>query len=140
MSGREILLDPRCGVYRWMGKQAAPTLLYCIPAPGPGHRLGAQEPPLPSTALAAGAGMLLAAPKGGTEVEHPHVSALRGAQSCFFAGGGDGLSQTTELGWKPWIRMHSQLIHQTGGMFNLLHIPALMPCLFSGTLPWGACS
>lgn len=73
-----------------------PALLHCIPAPGPGHRLGAQEPPLPSTALAAAAGVLLAAPKGGTEVEHPRVSALWGAQNCFFAGGGDGLSQTTE--------------------------------------------
>lgn len=43
--------------------------------------------------------MLLAAPEGEPEVEHPWVSALQGAQGCLFSGGGDGECWTAALGW-----------------------------------------
>ena len=62
--------------------------------------MGPTSPPrLPPTAWAGGAGMLSAALEGEMEVEHPQVSALWGAQECLFAGGGDGVSWTTALGW-----------------------------------------
>lgn len=123
------------------------TLLLCTPTPRPGHCPGAHEPPSPSTAVAAGAGMLSAAPKGGTEVGHPRVSVPQGAQRSSFAGGGDGLSWTTELGLAALGQAAQagspagiQLVHQTAGTFNLLHTQALVPCLFSGTLQGGAYS
>lgn len=56
--------------------------------------------------------MLLAAQEGEPEVEHPRVSAFRGAQGCLCAGGGDGECWTTALGWAAWdqeVQLRSHL-------------------------------
>lgn len=138
MSGREILLDPCCGVCRWTGKQAA--LRPTAPHPRSQPRPLPRGPRVPS-ARHPQVGLV----GQGCSRQHRRVNWRLSVPGSLLSREPRGVCLLVEVmeypglqHWdgQPWPRRCSwgpswgpALLHKAGGFFNLLHAQVLAPCL-----------